>query len=282
MSYKTIVVHVADEPNAGARYALAGELAQMEHAHLIGLASSDVTRFLRETVATNSLAPSIAPFLETLRQRTAHALDEFERVAAGFMLPGYERRAVDEEPRYSLGMLARYGDLCVLSQADATEGASLPSPGLAAEVAKSSGAPVLLVPRAQAPAWPIRRILLGWNGSREAGRAMRLALPLLQRAATVDVAIFDPAALQTGAGPEVRAVTAIGQALARHGVRADLVLRDDDGGDTGAALLALAAERGADLLVMGCYGHSRLRELLLGGATRTVLKSMTLPVFMAA
>ncbi|RSZ56264.1 universal stress protein [Massilia atriviolacea] len=282
MNYKTIVVHVAGDANAGARYAFAGELAQSEGAHLIGLASSDVARFLRETVATNSLAPSIAPFLDTLRQRSAQALDAFERVAAGFTLPGYERRAVDEEARFSLGMLARYGDLCVLSQADATEGASLPSPGLAAEVAKNSGVPVLLVPCAQAPAWPLRRILLGWNGSREAARAMRFALPLLRRAGAVDVAIFDVDALQSGGGPELRPVTAVGQALARHGVRADLVLRDDDGGDAGAALLALAAERGADLLVMGCYGHSRLRELLLGGATRTVLRSMTLPVLMAA
>jgi nucleotide-binding universal stress UspA family protein len=281
MSYKTIVVHVGDEPNAGACYAFAAELAQLEQAHLIGLASSDVSRFLRETVVSNTLNPSIAPLLDKLRERTATALDQFERVAAGFNLAGWERRAVDEEPRFSLSALARYCDLCVLGQADAVQGASVPSPGLAAEVAKASGAPVMLVPHAQAPAWPIRRILLGWNGSREAGRAMRFALPLLQRASAVDVAILDAGSIQSGGGAGVRPVTAIGQALARHGVRAELVLRDD-GGDAGATLLALAAERGADLLVMGCYGHSRLRELLLGGATRTVLKSMTLPVFMAA
>ncbi|WP_167229380.1 universal stress protein [Massilia rubra] len=281
MSYKTIVVHVGDEPNAGACYAYAAELAQMDQAHLIGLASSDVSRFLRETVVTNNLNPSIAPVLETLRERTASALDQFERVAASFALAGFERRAVDDEPRLSLSALARYCDLCVLGQADAVRGVSLPSGGLAADVAKASGTPVLLVPHAQAPAWPIRRILLGWNGSREAGRAMRFALPLLQRASAVDVAILDAGSLQSGGGASLRPVTAIGQALARHGVRADMVLRDD-AGDAGAALLALAAERGADLLVMGCYGHSRLRELLLGGATRTVLKSMTLPVFMAA
>ncbi|ATQ78992.1 hypothetical protein CR152_19660 [Massilia violaceinigra] len=118
MSYKTIVVHVDDIPNAGACYAFAAELARVEQAHLIGLASSGVSRFLRETVAMNCAAPSIAPYLDTMRDRAARALDQFER--------------------------------------------------------------------------------------------------------------------------------------------------------------------GAQLLVMGCYGHSRLRELLLGGATRTVLKSMTLPVLMAA
>ncbi|MDM5175631.1 universal stress protein [Massilia sp. DJPM01] len=280
MGYKTILVHVADVPNAGVGYAFAAELAQAEQVHLIGLASSGVSRFLRETVTVNAAGPSMAPFLDTLRGRAARVLDQFERVAAGFTLAGSERRAVDDEPRYSLSALARYCDLCVLNQADAVQGASLPAPGLAAEVAKNSGTPVLMVPRAQAPAWPLRRILLGWNGSREAARAMRFALPLLRRASAVEVAILDAAALDS-AGGELRPVTAIGQTLARHGVRAELLQRDS-AGDAGAALLALAGERGAQLLVMDCYGHSRLRELLLGGATRTVLKSMTLPVFMAA
>jgi nucleotide-binding universal stress UspA family protein len=282
MCYKTIAVYVTDDAHAGARYAFACQLAQADQSHLIGLASSGVTRFLRETVATHSVAPSIAPLLDSLRQRCTQALDAFEQVVAGFTLSGSERRAVDDDPRLSLGMLARYCDLCVLAQADATESGMLPAAGLAADVAKSSGAPVLLVPRAQAPAWPIRRILLGWNGSREAARAMRCALPLPQRASAVDVAIFDVEALQADGGPDLRPVTAVGQALARHGVRAELLLRDQHDGDAGAALLALAAERGADLLVMGCYGHARLRELLLGGATRSVLKSMTLPVLMAA
>ncbi|NHZ82077.1 universal stress protein [Massilia sp. CCM 8695] len=281
MSYKPVLVHVDDVQNAGVGYAFAAELAQAEQAHLIGLASSGVSRFLRQTVTVNDAGPSMAPFLDTLRGRAARVLDQFERVAAGFTLAGSERRAVDDEPRYSLSALARYCDLCVLNQADAVQGASLPSPRLAAEVAKNSGTPVLMVPRAQAPAWPLRRILLGWNGSREAARAMRFALPLLRRASAVDVAIFDTVALESDAGGELRPVTAIGQTLARHGVRAELLQRDS-AGDAGAALLALAGERGAQLLVMGCYGHSRLRELLLGGATRTVLKSMTLPVFMAA
>ncbi|CUI08697.1 universal stress protein [Massilia antarctica] len=281
MSYKTIVVHVDDIPNAGVCYSFAAELALVEQAHLIGLASSGVTRFLRETVAINYAAPSITPYLDTMRGRAARALEQFERVAASLPLIGSERRMVDDEPRYSLSALARYCDLCVLSQSDPVQGASLPWPGLAAEVTKSSGTPVFMVPRAQAPAWPVRRILLGWNGSREAARAMHFALPLLQRASAVDVAIFDTAALESEAGGDLRPVTAIGQTLARHGVRAELI-EHDSAGDAGAALLTLAGERGAQLLVMGCYGHSRLRELLLGGATRTVLKSMTLPVFMAA
>ncbi|MDQ1832411.1 universal stress protein [Massilia scottii] len=276
MSYKTIVVHVDDIPNAGACYTFAAELARVEQAHLIGLASSGVSRFLRETVAMNYAAPTIRPYLDTMRERAARTLDQFERVAASFMLAGSERRAVDDEPGRSLSALARYCDLCILSQGNASQGA-----GLAAEVAKDSGTPVLIVPRAQAPALPTRRILLGWNGSREAARAMRFALPLLQRASAVDVAIFDTAALESEAGAELRPVTAIGQTLSRQGVRAEVIQRER-AADAGDALLALAGERGAQLLVMGCYGHSRLRELLLGGATRTVLKSMTLPVFMAA
>ncbi|MYN43438.1 universal stress protein, partial [Duganella sp. FT109W] len=109
-------------------------------------------------------------------------------------------------------------------------------------------------------------------------RASVAALPLLRRAALVTLAVINPAAVSTVHGPQAGADLAA--YLARHGVPLEVVVRETDT-DAGDALLGLAAERGADLLVMGCYGHTRWRELLLGGATRAVLRRATLPLLMA-
>lgn len=109
-----------------------------------------------------------------------------------------------------------------------------------------------------------------------ASRAIAAALPLLGRAALVTLAVFNPRA-SYGAHGEPPGADLAGY-LARHGVKLDVVVREAD--DAGEALLSLAAERAADLLVMGCYGHARWRELLLGGVTRLILHRMTLPVLM--
>ncbi len=279
MSYKTILVHVDEATNAAARYDIAAALALAEQGHLIGLASSGVARFLRDTVAMDFSSPSLAPYLDTLNQRAGHALDAFEKAGVRVGLGAIERRQVEDEPAEALASLARYCDLCIVGQFDERGPVSAVGPSLAADVAAASGTPVLIVPNTGLTSAPMRRVLLAWNASRESARAMHYALPLLQRAEKVDVAILGARA--TEASPDLRPVTAIGQALARHGIHTEVVQRDTDE-DAGVALLALAAERGAELLVMGCYGHSRVRELLLGGATRTVLNAMELPVLMAS
>jgi nucleotide-binding universal stress UspA family protein len=116
-----------------------------------------------------------------------------------------------------------------------------------------------------------REPLIAWKATREAARAVTAAIPLLQRARQIHLVAEDD-----GDAPELEAY------LRLHGVQAPLqrraAVRAASAGDD---LLSLAADAGADLLVMGCYGHSRARELVLGGASRTVLKSMTLPVLMA-
>lgn len=279
MHYKTIVVHVDESPQADARYATAASLATLHAAHLIGLASTGVSRFMRETVAMDFASASIAPFLETLNLRAADALERFEQMVAGLGVSSAERHRVEEEPADSLTVMARYCDLCIVGQYDPDAPSASARPGLPADVAVGSGCPVLIVPRRGLRTGPMRRIMLAWDGGREASRAMHHALPLLTRADHVEVAIIGGRATELSGG--LRVDLAIGQALHRHGVGAELVHhRDDD--DPGAVLLKLAAERGAELLVMGCYGHSRLRERFLGGATRTVLESMELPVLMAS
>jgi nucleotide-binding universal stress UspA family protein len=131
----------------------------------------------------------------------------------------------------------------------------------------------LVVPKDWAPGPLGERVLIAWDASREAARAVSDALPILERAASVLVVT------PFGHGEVPGADIAVH--LARHGVEATVQSIEIEQMEVGEALLSVAADRARDLLVMGAYAHSRLRELVLGGATRTVLARMTLPVLMA-
>ena len=277
MSYKTILVHVDDAKNANARLELAAKLAVAENAHLIGSALTGVSRFLTDTVATAADAPAIAPYLDTLRQRAERLLIPFEEIARRTGVASFEKRLTDEEPAVGISLQARYCDLVVLGQYDA-QAAAPGYPHLPEYVAMNSGAPVLIVPYASAFKSTGERILIAWNGGIEARKAVNNALPLLRRAKIVEVAVFNPGTRVDTHG-EVPGAD-IASYLARHDIKVD-VLQEEANADVGAALLSLAANLGSDLLVMGCYGHSRFREVLLGGVTRTMLGSMTTPVLMS-
>lgn len=140
-----------------------------------------------------------------------------------------------------------------------------------------SGRPVLVVPQGVALAVPARRAVLAWKPTAEASRALHESLPLLASAAEIDVLMVDPQVTEGGHGEQPGAD--IARLLARHGVQANVVERPREGQSTGACLLRHVRDTGADLLVMGGYGHSHWRELLLGGATRTVLEASPTPVF---
>jgi nucleotide-binding universal stress UspA family protein len=134
---------------------------------------------------------------------------------------------------------------------------------------------VLVLPCHHTPAPLGRRALLAWDGSVEATRALTQALPLLKTASQVELMVFDAGARSADHGELPGAD--IAQYLSRHGVKVDVMSRSE-GIDTGRALLEQAARQKADYLVMGGYGHTRFREMLLGGVTRTVLETMTIPV----
>lgn len=129
------------------------------------------------------------------------------------------------------------------------------------------------MPRTEIPKPSFDTALVAWKESREAARALSAAIPLLHKAGSVHVAVD---AHTTDAHR-----TLLRQFLQRHGVEAQFHALASPAPQAGEALLTMRAEIGADLMVMGCYGHSRGRELILGGATRTVLNSMTVPVLMA-
>jgi nucleotide-binding universal stress UspA family protein len=173
---------------------------------------------------------------------------------------------------------ARHADLVVLGQADPEDG----PPSAAGTVAAAlfdSGRPVLVVPYAGTFVTAGRRVLVGWNASREAARAVNDALPLLVGAEVVTVSAVNPRRGLDGHGDEPGADIALH--LARHGVKVDVEHSAAPEIEAADILLNRASELSADLLVVGAYGHSRLREMILGGVTRSLLRQMTVPVLMS-
>jgi nucleotide-binding universal stress UspA family protein len=172
-----------------------------------------------------------------------------------------EWRCEEGEEVTIAGIHARYADLVVAN------------PDLARDLVFDSAAPVLAFPDVAKPDAP-RRVLVAWNGSREAARAVRDAMPLLKSAETVEVLVIDP--------PDGRPIGVdLGRFLGRHGIKVDIRERLSGGAAIGTLLLEEARTSGAELLVMGAYGHSRLREWVLGGATEETLDDPTIPVLLS-
>jgi nucleotide-binding universal stress UspA family protein len=140
-----------------------------------------------------------------------------------------------------------------------------------------SGRPVIFVPFIQRTALALGRVMLCWDGSRAAARAVADAMPLLHKAKTVEIVIVGdwPSASDEMPGAD------LGQHLARHGLTVEVKRLTSPDIDVVSALLSYAADSDADLMVMGGYGHSRLREFVLGGVTRGLLEAMTVPVLMS-
>jgi nucleotide-binding universal stress UspA family protein len=170
---------------------------------------------------------------------------------------------------------ARLADLVVLPRPDQQADYRR----LAENLVLSAGTPCLLIPPLAAEAHAFRRVILAWNGTREAKRAMVDALPFLKRAAAVAVLVVrEDAKPWLGSAAQTEALT---RHLARHGVQAEKLLPAQTGRSAGDALLEHCRAYGADLLVMGAFGHSRAAETILGGATRTILTSAEIPVLLS-
>ncbi|MBC7861274.1 MAG: universal stress protein [Burkholderiaceae bacterium] len=274
MSYKTILVHVDQSRHLGPRVAAAASLALAENAHLIGVAMTGISRF-----AYQSGAPTLAAHLETLRARAAGALAEFEALARGLGVASIETRLVDDDAAGGISVQARYCDLVVVGQTDLRDPSPAVPPDFPEYVLMHCGRPLLIVPHAGGAPFAADKILVAWDASMEATHAVGGALPLLRRAGRVDLVVFnpDPHSEQAhGAQPGAD----IALYLARHGIAVEVTQQHTEA-DIGAALLAKAAALSSDLIVMGGYGHSRLREIVLGGTTRSVLDAAAVPVLMA-
>ena len=280
MSYKTILVHLNDERRVGQVIDAAARIAEENEAHLIGL-----------YVVPSIIVGSISGIGARLAQsgRTAFK-DEARRIETIFHGAMKGRAAIGEwrllePPRDHPGTAeafieqARSCDLVVASQTDPDWEYSLLL-DFPERIALESGRPTLIVPHAGRFPRVGSRALVAWNGKREATRAVFDSLPLLERAEAVKVLWVNPAKAASGAMGRT-AGEDLAAALARHGVKCELSSSITTGIEVSDDLLSRLSDFGADLLVMGCYGHSRLREFVMGGATREILRHMTVPVLMS-
>lgn len=278
MGYKTILVHVDDSTHVDERIRIAARIAAIEGAHLIGAAMTGVSRFVYRNTDLNENDPNIGPHMELVRERARSALAAFEPKIKSLGVTSYEQRLIDDDAGSGLTLQASYSDLVVVGQTDPEEISPAKMPELPAYVVMNAGRPVLIVPYAGHFDNLAGNVLIAWDGSTQATRAVTSAIPLLKRATIAKVVIFNADANPGIHGEQPGADIAL--YLARHNVNVE-VLQKKTVLDIGNALLSLVADESADLLVMGGYGHSRFREVLLGGATRTILASMTVPVLMS-
>ena len=173
------------------------------------------------------------------------------------------------------GRIARRFDLAIIGQTDPEKTAV--EEMIAESALFDSGRPVIMVPYIQKAPLKLDNVMVCWDGSRPAARAIADAMPLLERAGTVEVVIV---ANERGKQDEIAGAD-MGQHLARHGLNVDVKRIAAGSIDIADTLLSHAADSSADFIVMGGYGHSRLREFVLGGVTHSILRSMTVPALMS-
>ena len=283
MDYKTILVHVNLSRHAARRYAMAAELAAFSNGHLIGAAATGISPVVVPAEQCGLPGGLLDDYFGAMREQLQAALDHFEAAVAPAGA-SYSKRMGIEDEGGSLVSLGRFADLIVISRDDPDEALARSDTRLPEFVILNTPRPVMVVPLAQpeaAPAQPALAdatcVMVAWNGSRQAAAALVHALPVLRRAREVVVAAFtaENSAASGASGPADLLAY-----LARHGVAARFEQRAEPL-DMGHALLDLARQRGAGLIVMGCYGHSRLREICLGGVSRTLLRSSPIPLLMA-
>lgn len=285
MTAKDLLVHVDQSPAARVRLAtasaLAGPAGALAGARITALALVPEP-FMR---ATTSQIPA-ALIREHLGQATAEAdalLDALRAEAAAGGLDLATRRlagSVQQLPAL-FAQAARAADLAIVGQPDPETGGD-DEQALVESAFLETGRPALMIPAA-ATAGPFRRILVAWDDSREAARALHDALPLLVAAEDVAVLVIDPedAPAAHGADGDAEPGAEILAHLRRHGAPARVKLAASGRRRAGEAILAEAAEEAADLLVTGGFGRSRLSEALLGGPTRTLLADAATPILLS-
>ena len=273
--YKTLLVPVDERAKSVRSLEIARRIASTFDSHVVGL-------FIGPSpyIPSSAKADGLGATLREMQQKVSNELAQEARARFdSVMKPGMERaewRTADGSRAETVALHARYADLVVINQTDPhSEDATHFADG----VLLSVGRPVRRVPYAGETSRFGSNVLVCWNASREASRAVSDALPLLKAAKKVTVLSIDGKESRAGHGESPGSDIAL--YLARHGVNAVAAQTVSASVEVGSVILSRAFDMGADLIVMGAYGHSRAREIVLGGATRTVLQSMTAPVLMS-
>jgi nucleotide-binding universal stress UspA family protein len=278
MPFKTILVHIDASEPCKRRLEAAIRLAVDFRALMVGI----------YLVAGTDLPPSVAVLLPSdvldrhLResvdaQREAEQL--FRRASAAGHVATIEWRAPAGAPLDAAIAHGRCADLFVMGQYEPDDPARLFNQELVATTIVSTGRPAMIIPYTGARSTLGENVLVAWDGGREASRAIADALPFLERARKVTVIAVDSGS--NAHMVDTHATSRLAAYLHANGVAASISHDDATEISIGDRLLSRAADLGSDLIVMGGYGHARLREFVLGGVTRTMLETMTVPVLMS-
>jgi nucleotide-binding universal stress UspA family protein len=251
-------------------------MAETFDAHVLGIA------FAYDPIFLGSDMGGFPPeFIDSQRaesdKKSRMAVARFELAAKRAGLTAESRTFSDSILGASgrFARMARRFDLAVVGQHEREK--SMPEEAVNEAVLFESGRPVIMVPYIQKQGLKLDRVMVCWDGSRAATRAIADAMPLLQKAKQVDIVMV---ATHRAKSDEILGAD-LGQHLARHGLKVDVKSIVSPDIDVTSTVLSYAADSSADMIVMGGYGHSRLREFVLGGVTRGILSAMTVPTLMS-
>lgn len=272
--YKDILIPLANAAVDDLTLLLGIALAREHDAHLTALVSVALSIPIGFEMTT--FPPDVYDRLHEVERARGEELAQRARERLRKEDISWEVRSVESPmlPTFDVAVMhARHADLTIVPAAvDRADYAS----STFADLLTGSGRPVLVVPPKHEARSTFKQVVVAWQPTREATRAVHDALPILQRAARVDVIVVDPKVDDSHHGEEPGAD--IATHLARHGVHANVVALPSMGTTTGQAIMRFAGESGADLLVAGGYSHSRLREHVFGGVTRGLFWHSPIPV----
>jgi len=280
MTYPSILVPLDNQPECAARTQAALALAKAMGSHVTGVAPIEVMD-LRASLRVSASVASL-PILgrDVLLEDATRAALAFD-VACEMAGVSARKSLVEEgDMSHALDRRGRVNDLLVLSQSDprANDGQAFKNPQIETTIL-ASARPVIVLPYANAARTLGRRVLVAWDDSHAAARAVADALPLLRRAESVQVTCFNGSEVSDEDGRS-NDLASVAEWLARHGVTAR-TQAETTRIPIAETLLSRAADQGADLIVMGAFGHARWRERLMGGTTRSMMATMTVPVLMS-
>ena len=269
MTIQDIVVYVDNDKDCENRLESATSLSKTFEARLSGL-------YLLQKISIPAYAGAYVPVevFETNDEETEKLRDKAEAVFTAKAVSqkiDSQFQAVEGDVASELNRSSCYADLLIVPQRKNDRFDFNPYYQLS-DVLLGAACPVLLLPDTKPPALPPQTALLAWNGERECARALKAAMPMLSKVTKIDIVSIND---QGGENSDTKMIT---DHINRHGIKTEVHYLQGSHFDNGKALLTQATELGSEMLIMGAYGHSRIRELMLGGTTRHVLENTELPI----
>lgn len=279
MNHRSLLVLLDNEPACTLRTRFAVELARSQGYHLIGLAPTGVIDMTSTMGSATALAETTERAWEALHDQAARVIRAFDAECSAAGVESFETLVDPTDPTGSLIRHAHAADLVVLSQPGGLDAGRRRAPNLVDEVVLKCARPTLVVPRSGRLDSVATRVLVAWDDSREAARALSDAVPILRHARQVELMLCRVPGVADDAALHAR-LDAVQRWLERRGITSEVRVEPTTGAVARALhLRALTTE--ADLIVMGAYGHARWIERVLGGTTRSTLATLDVPVLMS-